>query len=293
MDLHNPQLAKAALTKLSIHFIGELSIAKGTLRRIDQVEMQHIDHLNLDGEAFNEVEANDIQFTAISFSPDTKIAPRLVRRLLDFEFCELSDGMVIQAKQSGEELQVLFDGCRISRLQMELNVADFEMKGNQFIEISDPDAFLIRFSRSLTLEHNNYLNLLLPDVRCDISAPRNKPTSSIDLAVSVQEGKNWWRSFRFTQTDIRATTTTRGRVPSNPNTDAGGCQDLKALEAFFKTQSTTSGPLQNQTVTPTRLPSKGNSHFLNNFNIAMLVIIAGMFDVLVWIPSVLKKLFEK
>ena len=283
VHLDSQKLAEIALNKLKIQFVGELEVVPGVLKRVDQLDLEHIDHLQVDGDSFSELDAKFVTFSSVSFTSGSKITPLAVKTHLKFEHSELSDGMSIRAKQTDEinQLTVTFDGCRMSSLSLDVDVANFEMMGNQFVEISDPGSLVIRYSDSLTLEKNNYQNLLLPDVHCRVGESRIKfpPVTSADMAVSVEDGQHWWQSFVFTRNAERAvisSTTPRGRTVPTPQ-KTGECIELKALDEFFNVHltSTTSRPGFGHQTTPKRnLPTDRPSNANRPGLFGLLIIIS-------------------
>jgi len=168
--LDNPELNRIHLKQLFIRHVGELNIGAQTLRRVNELEFEHIDHLSTAPEAFDQLEADTIRFETVAFMPTSKrFSPFSVRQRMIFARTEFSPEMLISANQSviddtqvdNSELVVRFDGCRMDRIKLELGrVAEFEMVNSIFYHLSEPKSLTILYSISISMTNNVYLDAL-------------------------------------------------------------------------------------------------------------------------------------
>lgn len=239
--LDNPELNRIHLKQLFIRHIGELSIGAQTLRRVKELEFEHIDHLFTAPEAFDQLETDTIRFETVAFTPTSKrFSPFSVRQRMIFARTEFSPEMLISANQSviddtqvdNSELVVRFDGCRMDRIKLELGrVAEFEMVNSIFYHLSEPKSLTVLYSVSISMINNVYNNTKLPDIRCypKRSASRD---SSLMTDVNFDDGRRWWKSFEFTNLDALAVS----RMPGGSQ-KLMDCGEWDKLEEFFSEPS--------------------------------------------------------
>lgn len=114
-----------------------------------------------------------------------------------------------------------------------MDVANLEMRNNNFQTFSQPSSLSIRYSDSFTLANNFYRSLLLPDVHCkakDHPSARHGPTA-VKMNVSFSDAQAWWESLDVTSIGAQQPSS-RGAVGNGMET-GNKCPDMDALNKFF------------------------------------------------------------
>ena len=181
-------------------------------KNVANLVVKNVTMFTFDNQAFDNLEADKIHFTDVTFNNDSTMGtfrPRLIRSALEFANSFIPNEMPIQINQPNVTgLTVGFRNCHFygpSLLsdQSKIRADHVHITTNNFSQVAQ-NKIPVEFGQSLNVNGNALVNLRMPDIRfnlkemnvageMDISfANRNKTNENAAAAA-----KKWLDSFNF------------------------------------------------------------------------------------------------
>ncbi len=263
VDISQTNLASFPIKSLIISQVNHLRIAPGTLKAVDKLTIKQIGKLEY-SDAFEQLEANAVTFSHVTFPVGAKFHPVSIGSQLDILASNLTNVTIIVDSLSTNRT-ISIETCVLDRLNLKINAATFVMNGNRFARLPHTTSELmdIAFSLSLQFKNNQFGTTSngssLPNV---MSYDQSFVFESKEAALSV-ESKRWLEHFKleFTGPTVRGTRDLRTTCERRKTTDSASyeavCPNVNSYIQFSEQKSTvvqgTHQPLQ----TTDRPSSKG------------------------------------